>query len=650
MALAHFQRTFTDAAGNIKPGLAVTVRRESDNGLAALFADAGSVTAKSNPFNTDANGYGSFYVVDGRYRIQATDIDWRNEDLVSQPDLAASIATNTAAILDRVIRVTSISAMAAYSAPVGYVFSLNAGGRSGVFDVVAGDFSAELAADTLNGIYVGLADNATATTKVAQRRISDSINPMWFGAKGDWDGATGTDDTTAIQAAMNFLDFGFLDIPDDRTFRSTGVLGKFGVKIRGGGRFYYEPNDAIVNAESEKSSVKKYMHTWEIRNVEEMLQIKGLGFNTFIHYAQYYTGGSTQQTMDSTFCVDMDIVLYHRTGSSDTPEVEFDDRKNLIGYVLFDEPSQHSTLAAAQDTRISAYRAETNKDLYVADNSNYFIGETGVWSTNWDVFLIDIYAVDTDSYEQTKASGVQVWIQIKEAAGRAKIVPVLGLFTYPGEFTDKAKQIEWGKQLFHISEDGSFGVFGWNPSVVDQTFTDVSTDADFRKVASDLTTKQSNYYKYEVIQCLTDSKSLTSFVNTYNENYAVNMLPYSVKNVGSQVDARNSSFTGRGIGVSNEGGIFPTRLITKDYLVYRHIYRNFFNTSNLTVSLKTYLDDFLQVQQSLTSTVLENTESTSGAVYTNPGFGLAIEAVTEDSTGLYWKFLLGYIATTNWKD
>jgi len=83
MALAHFQRTFTDASGNIKPGLSVTVRRESDNGLAALFADAGSVTPKSNPFNTDANGYGSFYVVDGRYRIQATDIDWRNEDLIS---------------------------------------------------------------------------------------------------------------------------------------------------------------------------------------------------------------------------------------------------------------------------------------------------------------------------------------------------------------------------------------------------------------------------------------------------------------------------------------------------------------------------------------------------------------------------------------
>jgi len=182
MALAHFQRTFTDASGNVKPGLSVTVRRESDNGLAALFADAGSVTPKSNPFNTDANGHGSFYVVDGRYRIQATDIDWRNEDLVSQPDLAASIATNTAAILDRVIRVTSISAMAAYSAPVGYVFSLNDGGRSGVFDVVAGDFSTELAADTFNGIYIGQADDPTATTKVAKRRIETPYSPLWFGA------------------------------------------------------------------------------------------------------------------------------------------------------------------------------------------------------------------------------------------------------------------------------------------------------------------------------------------------------------------------------------------------------------------------------------------------------------------------------------
>jgi len=110
----------------------------------------------------------------------------------------------------RVIRVTSIAAMEAYSAPVGYVFSLNAGGRSGTFDVVAGDFSSELAADTENGIYIGLADDPTATTKVAKRRSERSPSGDWFGAVGD--GLV--DDTTAINAAMSSVnDFGEVFFP-----------------------------------------------------------------------------------------------------------------------------------------------------------------------------------------------------------------------------------------------------------------------------------------------------------------------------------------------------------------------------------------------------------------------------------------------------
>jgi len=48
--------------------------------------------SKSNPFNTDANGYGSFYVVDGRYRIQATDIDWRDTDIFISPTFYAQLA------------------------------------------------------------------------------------------------------------------------------------------------------------------------------------------------------------------------------------------------------------------------------------------------------------------------------------------------------------------------------------------------------------------------------------------------------------------------------------------------------------------------------------------------------------------------------
>jgi len=106
------------------------------------------------------------------------------------------------AVLNRVIRVTSIAAMEAYSAPAGYVFSLNAGGRSGTFDVVSGDFSTELTADTQNAIYIGLSDNPTASTKVARRRGYETgpVNAFWFGIEGD-----GTNEYTKIVALEAYV-------------------------------------------------------------------------------------------------------------------------------------------------------------------------------------------------------------------------------------------------------------------------------------------------------------------------------------------------------------------------------------------------------------------------------------------------------------
>ena len=140
------------------------------------------------------------------------------------------LATNTE-VQDRVIRVTSIAAMEAYSVPAGYVFSLNAGGRSGTFDVVAGDFSTELAADTLNGIYVGLADNPTATSKVAKRRIGTVVSLDWFGAVGD----AITDDTAALQAAIDYsqIDNSALFL-SSKTYRTTStVTGLRPISIKG---------------------------------------------------------------------------------------------------------------------------------------------------------------------------------------------------------------------------------------------------------------------------------------------------------------------------------------------------------------------------------------------------------------------------------
>jgi len=161
------------------------------------------------------------------------------------------------AVLNRVIRVTSIAAIESYSAPVGHVFSLNSGGRSGVFDVISGDFSTELAADTENGIYIALSDNPTANTKVAKRRFNGAVLITWFGAVLSSTPAT----RLAIQKAIDYISQsggGTALVPagdwkyDDQLFLKDGVhlVGSGGDGERGFNILRYVGStfqDAIVN-------------------------------------------------------------------------------------------------------------------------------------------------------------------------------------------------------------------------------------------------------------------------------------------------------------------------------------------------------------------------------------------------------------------
>ncbi len=120
-----------------------------------------------------------------------------------------------------VVPAESISEIQNSSVDVGNIFSLNDGGRSGIFDVVSGDFSTELSNDTENGLYIGLSDDPNATTKVARRRYSGPVSIEWFGAVGD----NLTDNTTAIQAALDNASFIF--VPEGK-FRYSSGLTKTG--------------------------------------------------------------------------------------------------------------------------------------------------------------------------------------------------------------------------------------------------------------------------------------------------------------------------------------------------------------------------------------------------------------------------------------
>jgi len=112
----------------------------------------------------------------------------------------------------RVISVTSIAAMEAYSAPAGYVFSLNNGGRSGVFDVVAGPAPKS---DPQNGIYITLANGNHAA-----RRFLGAYSVLWFGAIAD----NSTDAATAIQAAIDFVSVGVVYLPSGNYISQSSIV------------------------------------------------------------------------------------------------------------------------------------------------------------------------------------------------------------------------------------------------------------------------------------------------------------------------------------------------------------------------------------------------------------------------------------------
>lgn len=66
----------------------------------------------------------------------------------------------------------------------GQIIFLSEGGRSGDFEYVEGNFSAEVAADPLEGVYVAI-DGVDTTTAALRRILNGFVTPEMFGAVGD---------------------------------------------------------------------------------------------------------------------------------------------------------------------------------------------------------------------------------------------------------------------------------------------------------------------------------------------------------------------------------------------------------------------------------------------------------------------------------
>ena len=72
MALARWQSTVVDEAGNVLPGAQVTVRREMAGApLAVLYQDRDGLVPLGNPFPAAGDGFAAFHAAGGAFRIDA---------------------------------------------------------------------------------------------------------------------------------------------------------------------------------------------------------------------------------------------------------------------------------------------------------------------------------------------------------------------------------------------------------------------------------------------------------------------------------------------------------------------------------------------------------------------------------------------------
>lgn len=393
------------------------------------------------------------------------------------------------------------------------------------------------------------------------------------------------------------------------------------------------------------------MYTWSMHHIEEMLQIKSLGFNTLIHYNRYPSGGNIGQTMGACVTTGMMIILYSDRG--DTENVKYDHLSEVVGYMLFDEPAQHGVSVSNQQARIDMHRAVTKKDLCVVDSGDFGAG-VRVWAADYDVFFQDTYATTDSDYYSNKRVAILVGAQIRWNCPKSVIIPCLGLFTNT-QYSNEVETIKLAENFYHTSKDGGFAAFAWDCTDESSNFTgDIKTNTGYQTLASSLTTKYSKVYDFDYYLFApadkTSTEPMSGAVTVCNLTYSNNARPFSVLDVGAATDERHSTFADKGFAFIGYNSLLALNITTKGCLVTRLEYTNHINSDYAIISECLFDDDYFNVSRELQTKQLNSNQSMVGVYNTalNMSYGLKIQSPT--STSLYWKFIDGFVINSNWVD
>jgi hypothetical protein len=173
----HFVEAITNTKGDALIGYFVKAVDSSGN-VASIYADESStpiisVSGVANAAKVDSDGNASFYVAGGTYHldIYATDSTTFVRRISNIPMVDFTVAAG---------KVSSRATLAGFVAANGDAYDLIEPGRDGTFVFDSSDLSAEVAADTLQGIYVPPSSDTTGASGAWVRAERDVVNVFWF--------------------------------------------------------------------------------------------------------------------------------------------------------------------------------------------------------------------------------------------------------------------------------------------------------------------------------------------------------------------------------------------------------------------------------------------------------------------------------------
>jgi len=187
--LANWEARWAEAianAGGVPIGDGVYSAGKQYTNYNQYLVDAGTpYRCVTIPYTVDVSGYPNAAV-----------------DPNLRPWVFPGLSINGVVYRDTIEAVTLIGAAVVAE---GQVFIVGAGPGTGNWRATGGDISGQVASDPLGGVYRPWSGTDGSSGGVVRFGF-DFVTPEMFGAVGDWDGTTGTDDTAAFRAALAYLE------------------------------------------------------------------------------------------------------------------------------------------------------------------------------------------------------------------------------------------------------------------------------------------------------------------------------------------------------------------------------------------------------------------------------------------------------------